>query len=412
MNIGYACIALGVPGSQLKTCRLANATDSTLSKLIENNLKALEALLRYNAREDIQLFRISSELIPFGSHPAVHFPWTELFAPQLAVLGGIIHQSGMRVSMHPGQYTLLNAKDVSVTQRSIDDIRYHAAVLDVLETDNTHKIVLHIGGAYGDKAQSIKRFKTHFKELDPRIRQRIVLENDDRHFHIGEVLETASALGIPALFDSLHHTNNNCGGSDAYWIAACRPTWDSRQKIHYSQQAADRKPGAHSDTIHVREFLDFCEDLPDRDIDIMLEVKDKNLSAVKCMLCTTDRNKMPRLEREWSRYKYAVLERDPAAYSHIRELLKDKSAYPAAALYSSIEQALEKPFNTGHALNAAQHVWGYFCDIATEKEKQHFLAITALLSPQNARRAKVFLKKLSEKYQIDYLQNSLYFIEQ
>ena len=313
--------------------------------------------------------------------------------------------------MHPGQYTLLNAKDTGVIQRSINDIRYHAAVLDALETDHTHKIVLHIGGEYGDKAQSIKRFKTHFKELDPSLRRRIVLENDDRHFHIGEVLETATALGIPAVFDSLHHTVNNCGGSNAHWIMACRLTWDSRQKIHYSQQAADRKPGAHSDTVHVHEFMDFCEALPDRDIDIMLEVKDKNLSAVKCILCTTDRNEMSRLEREWSRYKYAVLERDHAAYSRIRELLKDKPAYPAAAFYGIIEHALEMPFNAGHAMNAAQHVWGYFSDIATEKEKQQFLGLTAVFSPQNARRSKAFLKKLSDKYQIDYLQNSLYFIE-
>ncbi len=410
MNIGYACIALGVPGAQLKTCRLANASHDTLYRLVENNLSALEAMLTYNAREGICLFRISSELVPFGSHPAVRFPWTEIFAAQLKALGGIIRKYGMRVSMHPGQYTLLNATDAGVTQRSIDDIRYHAAVLDALGTDHTHKIVLHIGGTYGDKTQSMQRFKTHFQELEPALRCRIVLENDDHHFHIGDVLETATALGMPAVFDSLHHAVNSCGGSDAHWITACQPTWDSRQKIHYSQQAAGKKPGAHSDTVRVDEFLEFCDALPSRDIDVMLEVKDKNLSAVKCRLCTVDDKRITQLEREWSRYKYAVLERDSVAYNRIRALLKDKSAYPAAEFYSIIEQAMRQPFHTGHALNAAQHVWGYFSQLATEKERQRFLSLTDSFDDLNARRAKALLKQLTEKYHVAYLKDSYYFL--
>lgn len=411
VNIGYACIALGVPGAQLRTCRLSSASPEMLYRLVEHNLSALEAMLRYNAREGICLYRISSEIIPFGSHPDIRFPWRELFAPRLDALGVLIRQWGMRVSMHPGQYTLLNAKDAGVIRRSFDDLRYHAAMLDALGTDHTHKIVLHIGGVYGDKAQSIQRFKDHFKELEPAVRRRIVIENDDRHFHIGEVLDTASALGIPAVFDILHHAVNNCGGSDTYWIEACRPTWDSRQKIHFSTQAAGKKQGAHSDTVRVREFMDFFKNLPGRDIDIMLEVKDKNLSALKCMLASTDNKEITRLEREWSRYKYAVLERDPAGYQRIRQLLKDKSAYPAEDFYDIVEQALEKPFHAGHALNAAQHVWGYFNSLAADSEKRRFISLTESYNPQNAARAKDLLKNLAGKYNVTYLLESLYFLE-
>jgi len=125
-----------------------------------------------------------------------------------------------------------------------------------------------------------------------------VIENDDRHYHIGDVLDIAAALGIPAVFDNLHHQLNRCGGTDAYWINACRPTWDSRQKVHYSQQARDKKPGAHSDTIDIQEFMDFYNSLSSRDLDIMLEVKDKNISAIKCMLCTDSNKNMTKLELE------------------------------------------------------------------------------------------------------------------
>ncbi len=410
MNIGYACLALGVVGTQMKTCRLKNATPDTLTAITAHNLNALEAMLAYNNQMGIRLFRISSDIIPFASHPGIAFPWQETFALPLDGLGALIRTFGVRVSMHPGQYTLLSSKDYGVTERSLADIRYHAALLDALGTDHTHKIVLHIGGAYGDKTQALKRFRIHFGHIDNDIRRRIVLENDDSHYHIGDVLETASALGVPAVYDNLHHQANSCGGSDAYWIAACRPTWDSRQKIHYSQQAEGKRRGAHSKTIRVRGFLDFCSLLPDRDIDIMLEVKDKNLSAVKCILCTAAQQDISKLEQEWSRYKYSVLEADPAGYLRIRALLKDKTTYPAPEFYTAVEEALGQPYHPGHARNAAQHVWGYFKNIATEAEKQKMHSLFENPGEQNNRRVKALLKRLAHKYQIPYLVSSHYFL--
>ena len=64
---------MGVPDSQLKACRLANAIDNMLFQLTKNNLDAQEAMLRYDARECVRLFRIRSDIIPFASHPAIRF---------------------------------------------------------------------------------------------------------------------------------------------------------------------------------------------------------------------------------------------------------------------------------------------------------------------------------------------------
>ena len=89
------------------------------------------------------------------------------------------------------------------------------------------------------------------------------------------------------LITNLHNQVNPCdkNKSDYYWINECKKTWkekDGRQKIHYSQQDPLKKPGSHSQSIMISEFMSFYDKL-DRDIDIMLEVKDKNLSAVKCI---------------------------------------------------------------------------------------------------------------------------------
>jgi UV DNA damage endonuclease len=102
---------------------------------------------------------------------------------------------------------------------------------------------------------------------------------------------------------------------------------DGRQKVHYSQQARGKSAGSHSGSIAADEFLDFFASLEGDKPDIMLEVKDKNLSAVKCINCTAEQGSIGALELEWGRYKYAVLEKAPDDYRKIRELLK-KSAYP------------------------------------------------------------------------------------
>ena len=109
MSIGYACLALGLPNSQLRSCRLQNASPDKLYSLIQNNLAALESIIDYNIDNGIELYRISSDLIPFGSSVALDLPWENRFAEDFSRLGQKIKNSQMRVSLHPGQYTVLNS---------------------------------------------------------------------------------------------------------------------------------------------------------------------------------------------------------------------------------------------------------------------------------------------------------------
>ena len=134
--IGYACLALGVPGSGLKTTSLKHASRERLNLLIGQNLAALEALIDCNIKSGIKLFRISSDLIPFGSSAAMDLPWRERFAPVLERIGGKVRASGMRVSMHPGQYTVLNALDPEVAKSAVLDLDYHCQVLDAMDRYN------------------------------------------------------------------------------------------------------------------------------------------------------------------------------------------------------------------------------------------------------------------------------------
>jgi UV DNA damage endonuclease len=289
--------------------------------------------------------------------------------------------------------------------------------LDSLKVGLEHKVVLHIGGVYNDKQQAIKRFITNYHRLDNEIKDRLVLENDDKSYNICDVLEIASIINTPVIYDNLHNEINSCDRqkSHAYWINECRKTWkerDGKQKIHYSQQDTQKKTGSHSNSIRINKFMDFYDGLESKDIDIMLEVKDKNLSAVKCINCTSGDKTVKDLELEWRRYKYSVFEKSPADYKEIRKLLQNKDFYPAVHFYNLLEEALLKEDNIENSINAALRIWKYFEKVALMSERRQFLKMVneCKLGTAPFRTIKSFLLKTAVKYRQSNLLNSYYFI--
>ncbi len=292
MAIGYACIPLGLNDGGMRGCILKNASPERLDQITNTNLQTLNRVLDYNATHAIKLFRISSDIIPFGSHPDIQNTWWISHAEVLQKTGEKIRHLNMRVSMHPGQYTVLNALDQDIVKRAVADLEYHARFLDALGLDARHKIIIHLGGVYGDPQQSAARFEKNFELLSLKVRRRLVIENDEK-YHISEVLHLARKLGIPAVIDVFHHQCYPApGGKDVYqWLDDCRQTWqpeDGIQKIHYSQQEPGLRAGAHAHSIQLQPFLDFYDQLPAQPLDIMLECKDKDLSAIKCLLAVNN----------------------------------------------------------------------------------------------------------------------------
>ena len=416
MSIGYACLNIGTPNTSIRSVMQRNATPEKLTEVTAHNLAALEKMIDYNRKNNIKLFRISSDLIPFGSSPVNALPWWDIHAEAFQHIGAKIQKSGMRVSFHPGQYTVLNSPTEDVVERAITDLVYHDKILIALGTDQTNKIVLHVGGIYGDKKEALERFEQNFRRLPEAVRNRLIIENDDRLYNIEDVLTLAHRLHVPAVYDNLHHAINPppSGGTDPYWIAEAKKTWkaaDGNQKIHYSQQALDKRPGAHTDTINLETFLTFHEQLEDKQIDIMLEVKDKNLSAIKCQNATIAAPKTVLLEKEWGRYKYAILEKSPTVYQAIRTLLKDKEVYTVQEFYRLIDTAFAEEPHPGYAENAAAHVWGYFKKHATDTERKQYEKNLANYRNNTGTLAtlKRQLFKIAEKHEVDYLLQSLYF---
>lgn len=417
-RFGYACLALGVPDTKIRSCTLRTVTEERLREITAHNLGALLRLVRYNAESGIPVFRISSDLIPFGSSPANTLEWRQEFAGVFEAIGGEIARTGLRVSMHPGQYTVLNSPDEDVVARAAADLEYHEQVLRLLKTGSDGKLILHVGGVYGDKTAARGRFCKSWERLSDSVRDRIVLENDEHSYSISDVLSLAGQLEIPAVFDVLHHTLNPPDGNHppAFWIEQCAKTWkrkDGRQKIHYSQQNAGGPPGAHSRTIAINEFLRFYKTVQDMDLDIMLEVKDKNLSAVKCAL-TLSPGFPVRLEQEWEQYRYSVLEHSPQTYEAIGRLLQAWAEFSPRHFYTLLEQALGKPAEQNDVVNAALQVWEYLKNAAAPGEQRRFLSVLSRYQSGTVSAASIknLLFRLAQKYDNRYLLHSYYFLQQ
>ena len=127
--------------------------------------------------------------------------------------------------MHPGQYTVINSIKQHVFQNSIKELEYHADILDLMNLKSDAKIMTHVGGVYGNKAESTARFVERYNELNDNIRKRYVVENDDKSYNISDCLLINQETGIPLIFDIYHHQCNTTQKSFIEEFDKVRNTW-------------------------------------------------------------------------------------------------------------------------------------------------------------------------------------------
>jgi UV DNA damage endonuclease len=286
MRIGYACINLSLSCRSSRTFRLKSYSSEMMERTVGNNLSCLREQLRFNLEHDIFYFRISSDLVPFASHPVCDFPWQRSFKGKFKAIGGFIKKEAMRVTMHPDQFILINSVDEDIYGRSLKELVYHAEVLDLMGLDATHKIQIHVGGVYGDKAASMARFATRYRKLPSRVKKRLVVENDERSYGLADCLAVHADTGIPLVFDTLHHSANNRREKMRKALSAAGSTWDENDglpMVDYSSQKKGGKPGAHAYSLDQDDFRSFLQQARGLDFDVMLEVKNKERSALEAM---------------------------------------------------------------------------------------------------------------------------------
>ena len=249
MSIGYACLNIGTPntnipqrhatqrdpgeadgGDRAQSCR-AGADDrlqpQERHQTVPNQLGSDPVRLE------------PGERAPLVGHPRRSLPAHRREDPEEQHAGVV--PSG---PIHRPEFARRKCRGARYPRSRVP--RQNAGVSGV-STIST-KIVLHVGGIYGDKKEALERFELNFRRLPEAVRNRLIIENDDRLYNIEEVLELAHRLQIPAASTTtctMPSTQRHQGGTDPYWIAEVKKTWkaaDGNQKIHYSQQAPGKRP--------------------------------------------------------------------------------------------------------------------------------------------------------------------------
>jgi UV DNA damage endonuclease len=278
IRLGYACVNVTL-ARKIRSLRLATLHAQGLpylQQLVDENMDLLAEILRWNREHQISFFRISSDLVPLGSHKEVDL--ASLHFPRAQEIAALTHD--MRISMHPGQYTLLSA-DGTVWENSLQDLRYHALLLDLFQHP-AGDIVLHGGGVYGDREATAARIRAHILALPTSMRRHLRLENDERCWSVTELLPICEETRTPLIVDNLHHQlNGEMPLAELPW-QRIQATWQGRRpKLHYSEQDPSKRPGAHSDYISAPAFLACQEQIPLEAYDVMLECKAKELALLR-----------------------------------------------------------------------------------------------------------------------------------
>jgi UV DNA damage endonuclease len=270
------------------------------------SLEYLDAILDHLARVKVGMYRMSSDLAPYATHPDMpqfHRMVAESSA-ELAALGAKARQLDIRLSFHPSQYVLLNSPDNELTQKSIWDLSSQAEMLDRMEQGPEAVVVTHVGGRYGDREAAARRWVDTWPTLPEPVRRRLVLEHDDTRFSASDTLWIHEQTGVPLVFDHQHFWCLNPDGLDLHeTLRRMLLTWPAgvRPKVHFSSPRTElrevkRRPrgggravtvyvppvwAGHADFVNPFEFIAFMRLAHGLEFDVMLEAKVKDLALVR-----------------------------------------------------------------------------------------------------------------------------------
>lgn len=270
------------------------------------SLEYLDAVLDHLARHRIGMYRMSSDLAPYATHPEMpqfHGMLAESDA-ELRAFGRKARALGIRLSFHPSQFVLLNSPDPELTAKSVWDLLSQAEMLDRMEQGPEAVVVTHVGGSYGDREAGRARWVEAWERLPGPVRRRLVLEHDDTRFGAADTIWIHKRTGVPLVFDHQHFRCLNPEGLPLRrTLERMLGTWPQgvRPKVHFSSPRTelrrvvrkDRRTGkpreallppvwtGHADFVHPWEFIGFMREADGLLFDIMLEAKVKDLALLR-----------------------------------------------------------------------------------------------------------------------------------
>lgn len=286
-----------------------DVAEDRLWNIMEHNVAAFYNLVDYvsGLPDELKMVRLGSDLLPLYTHPDWTYFWQKIdvrdyCAKKLLLVGDLARERGVRLSMHPGQFTVLASDNDKIVQKSIEEFEYHVDIARWMgygKQFQDFKINVHISGRRGPQG-----IKDVLPRLTPEARNCITIENDEISWGIESSLELVRECAL--VLDIHHHwvaTGEYIEPTDQRFLRMVESWRGVRPVIHYSvsrtsvlvdhdkSMRPDRnllfdsgikkmKLRAHSDYLWNQACSEWALSFGDV-ADIMVESKGKNLAALQ-----------------------------------------------------------------------------------------------------------------------------------
>jgi UV DNA damage repair endonuclease len=152
------------------------------------------------------MVRLGSDVLPVYTQRDWSYYWKRpdviAYAERaFAEVGDTARALDVRLSMHPGQFTVLASDNEEIVERSIEEFEYHVDCIRWMgygQSFQDFKCNVHISGRKGPAG-----IKDALKRLSPEARNTITIENDENKWGIDDSLELADDLAL--VLDIHHH---------------------------------------------------------------------------------------------------------------------------------------------------------------------------------------------------------------
>ena len=257
-----------------------------LAGIARDNATALADAALACARLGIGAFRINSQLLPLGTHPASGYSLEALdpsgtIRDAFAAAGELARAHDIRLSFHPDQFIVLNSTRDDVVASSIAELEFQGTLGAIVGAET---LALHGGGATGGRPAALDRLARGIDRLAPAARERLALENDDRQFTVADLLPVCEREGIPLIYDVHHHRCHPDGLTVHEATDAAAATWGAREPWTHVSSPRDGwhapNPRAHADYV---DPADFPDEWRGRRMTVDVEAKAKERAVTAAM---------------------------------------------------------------------------------------------------------------------------------
>ena len=231
-RIGFACKLIDGPSQidgikQTDNCKQYNTSTTTVAwlnrqskniaeeklwDLMKHNIEACRLLVEKVGTfdENLRMVRLSSDILPVYTQQDWSWFWRlpdvrAYCEREFRRVGDLARQNDVRLSFHPGQFTVLASINPGIVERSIEEFEYHADMARWMgygRTFQDFKINVHISGQQGP--DGIRRA---YQRLSPEARNTLTIENEEITHNLETCLELADL--VPIVLDIHHHWINS-----------------------------------------------------------------------------------------------------------------------------------------------------------------------------------------------------------